>query len=592
VDRVVADDASSDVAMADSSAMDTRRSARESDTLYRRPPAQPPAESTSGGSWFTGGTELPAEEEHDLSEPVEPQYGPATPAGSNRTSFGFTAGPISPVRSSPSARQAAKASSAPAWQAADPSSAPPARQAGDRSSDPQGWQAGDRSSDPQGWQAGDRSSDPQGWQDGDRSFAPPVWPGADPAPEPAAKPSSAPPLWQGADPEPVRPEPALPVRRKGAAAAAEIAPISPSWPPPARLTPDKETLERVPGGPALRGPSGEFAEWRTPSGEFPLAGVGLQQRRSARPTSGGPSFGGADLVDLGSSEAGSPRTGSFGPRTGEQRRISEGTGEHRRVTRRDAPAEPLPPRQSRVVTVGMLVLTAIVLLAGTAVGIVYFSGSNETIDSVLQLGAGGSKNRVVTAPLDNRTTASFEMLAGANTVHVTIGELGDDLYRISTPDDAGFEPSPEIVNDDVKLQVTKDGDGTGGEIEVVLAAKVRWALRFSGYAETQLIDVSGGQVSEIEMVAGMRRAELTLPQPSGTVPLKINGSVDQMIVKSPVGSPVRIKVGGGAQTVVAGTRTLQNVAAGSTLTPKGWKTENRYDITAGARITSLTIENA
>ena len=37
---------------------------------------------------------------------------------------------------------------------------------------------------------------------------------------------------------------------------------------------------------------------------------------------------------------------------------------------------------------------------------------------------------------------------------------------------------------------------------MVLAAKVRWALRFSGYAETQLIDLSGGQVSQIEMVGG------------------------------------------------------------------------------------------
>jgi hypothetical protein len=94
------------------------------------------------------------------------------------------------------------------------------------------------------------------------------------------------------------------------------------------------------------------------------------------------------------------------------------------------------------------------------------------------------------------------------------------------------------------------------------------------------------------MVAGMQRAELTLPQPSGTIPLKINGAVDQLVVKSPVGSPVRIKVEGGAQTVVAGTRTLKNVVAGSTLTPKGWDTENRYDVTAGARITSLTVENA
>jgi hypothetical protein len=294
---------------------------------------------------------------------------------------------------------------------------------------------------------------------------------------------------------------------------------------------------------ALRAPSGEYAGWQvTPSGEY----AGWE--------------------------------------------ASDTTAERQQVHRAAEPDQAPPPRQSRLVTVGMILLSAIVLIGGSVVGVMYFAGSDDP-DSVLQAGVGGGK-RTVTAPLDNRTKASFELLAGANTVHLTIGELGDNLFRISTPDDAGIKPSPTIHDDDIKLQVNRDGDGTGGEIEVVLAAKVRWALRFSGYAETQLIDVSGGQVSQIEMVAGMRKAEVTLSKPSGTVPMKINGAVDQMVLKSPTGSPLRIKMGGGAQTVVAGSRTLRNVAAGSTLTPKGWDTTDRYDVTAGARINNLTIENA
>ena len=37
---------------------------------------------------------------------------------------------------------------------------------------------------------------------------------------------------------------------------------------------------------------------------------------------------------------------------------------------------------------------------------------------------------------------------------------------------------------------------------------------------------------------------------------------------------------------------LRDMASGSTLTPKGWDTTDRYDVTAGARITALTVENA
>jgi len=54
---------------------------------------------------------------------------------------------------------------------------------------------------------------------------------------------------------------------------------------------------------------------------------------------------------------------------------------------------------------------------------------------------------------------------------------------------------------------------------------------------------------------------------------------------------VRVKVGGGAKTVVAGNRTIKDVPPGSTLTPKNWAVPNRYDVGAGAPITALTVEN-
>ena len=284
-----------------------------------------------------------------------------------------------------------------------------------------------------------------------------------------------------------------------------------------------------------------------------------------------------------------------------QRRLAD-TGERRYVLAeppRPAPTGapvnlhtlPEPPRQSRAVTVGIVLMSLFVLVAGSVVGVVYYTGSDDKLDSVLQLGAGEAGSRTVSAPLDDRGKATFEVLAATNRVRVTIGELGDELYRISTPEDSGIAPDPQIRNDDVKLQVTSDGDGTGGEIEIVLAAEVRWSLRFSGYAEEQLIDLSGGQISALEMVGGMRRAEITLARPSGTVPIKVNGAVEQLAVRSPAGSPVRVRVGGGAKTVVAGSRTLKNVTAGSTLTPKDWAAPNRYDLTAGAPITALTVGN-
>jgi hypothetical protein len=399
-----------------------------------------------------------------------------------------------------------------------------------------------------------------------------------------------------------------------APAARQAAPSSENWPTSARLSAEQSTLDRGPGG-GLRASSGEYpAASRASSGDYPAVFQPASGEYPAafQPAPGQPASGEYPAAFQSASgdypAAFQPASGeypdAFQAASGEYPdalRVPSGeqlqwpavdsTGE-RHPAHHEPPVEPRTARQSRLVTAGIALLSLIVLVGGAVVGVVYFSASDDGVDSVLELGAGRAGARTVTAPLDNRTKASFELLAGANAVRVTIGELGDELFRISTPDDAGFRPSPLVRNDDVKLQVTKDGDGTGGEIEVVLSAKVRWALRFSGYAETQVIDVSGGQVSQIEMVAGMRRAEVILPRPSGTVPLRINGAVDALVLKSPSASPVRIKVGGGAKTVVAGTRTLKDVEAGSTLTPKGWNTADRYDVTAGARITALTIESA
>ena len=65
--------------MTDSWAAETRRSGWETDTIYRRPPAQPVVESTTGESWLTG-ADLPAEPDSPAAEQAEPRYDTATPA--------------------------------------------------------------------------------------------------------------------------------------------------------------------------------------------------------------------------------------------------------------------------------------------------------------------------------------------------------------------------------------------------------------------------------------------------------------------------------------------------------------------------------
>ena len=148
-----------------------------------------------------------------------------------------------------------------------------------------------------------------------------------------------------------------------------------------------------------------------------------------------------------------------------------------------------------------------------------------------------------------------------------------------------------VAEDRVQLLLSRDGDGTSGNVEVVLSSKVGWALRFIGGADEQIINLTGGKVSSIDLAGGSRRVDLILPQPTGTVPVRVTGAIDELSVTSPAGNPVRVQVDSGAKTVAAGERTLRDVKPGSTLTPKDWKVANRYDVDAASRVTLLTVRS-
>ncbi|GLY96751.1 hypothetical protein [Actinoplanes sp. NBRC 103695] len=254
------------------------------------------------------------------------------------------------------------------------------------------------------------------------------------------------------------------------------------------------------------------------------------------------------------------------------------------------------PRRSKALTAATVTLTALVLLGGVGAGVAYFSGDDKSLGSVLQLGndtsdkAEAPDDSVATAPLGNRTSAAFELVAGTQRATVKTQDLGNELYRISSADDSGTAPRPTVDAEKVRLLLEAKGEGARGNVEILLSSKVTWALRFTGGADEQLVDLTGGKLSQVDLTGSSRRVSMTLPRPTGTVQVRIAGAIEDLSLSSPSGSPVRVRVDGGVKTVAAGTRTLRDLEPGSTLTPKDWKTANRYDVAAESRLTLLTVK--
>lgn len=266
---------------------------------------------------------------------------------------------------------------------------------------------------------------------------------------------------------------------------------------------------------------------------------------------------------------------------------------HRATRHPAAPAgQPPAPRRSRGVLIAGLALTTAVLFGATVAGVTYFAGPDKDLTSVLELGTGDkAEQRTATAPMAGRTAAGFDLVSAVSRVTVRSEDLGDQLYRVTTADDSGVLPKPVLDDDEVQLYLTPEGDeGVAGAVDVVLSTRVTWTLRFSGAADEQILNLQGGRVAGIDMLGRARRTAIQLPAAAGTVPLKVTGAVDELAMTSPAGNPVRVQVKGGAKTVAAGARTLRDVEPGSTLTPKNWATNDRYDVNAEARVTLLSVE--
>jgi hypothetical protein len=191
-----------------------------------------------------------------------------------------------------------------------------------------------------------------------------------------------------------------------------------------------------------------------------------------------------------------------------------------------------------------------------------------------------------TAALNGRTDAGFDLVDGARHVTVRAADLGDSLYRISTPEADPVVPRAEEQDGRVRLSL----DGDAQSVDIALNAAVRWDLRVAGGAELSTIDLSAGRVGGVELTGGASRIELSLPRPAGTLSVRMSGGVSLFDVRTTGRTPVRVRVGRGAGQVTLNGQHHAGVAAGETFTPAAWGAAvDRVDVDAAAGMSALTV---
>ncbi|MFI7376350.1 hypothetical protein ACIBSW_40325 [Actinoplanes sp. NPDC049668] len=186
--------------------------------------------------------------------------------------------------------------------------------------------------------------------------------------------------------------------------------------------------------------------------------------------------------------------------------------------------------------------------------------------------------------------AKFALINGADVVRVAVGDLGGDLYQVSTPAESSVVPKVDVDGSSVVAGLRDGGRDGLAIVNVVLSDDVRWEVRLAGGASDQAVNLTGGPGGDVDFAAGTSRAEVTLPAGRGTQRVMLRGGASRLVVHLTGQAPVRVATGSGAGEVTIDGQTRTGVSGGSVFVAPGWEaTADRFDIDATSGVSSLTV---
>lgn len=214
---------------------------------------------------------------------------------------------------------------------------------------------------------------------------------------------------------------------------------------------------------------------------------------------------------------------------------------------------------------------------------------------------GGSAGSSFTVPRGATHTMSLRVDGGAGSYTIAGGasslvEARSDGGEISVRDDRRGDLA------DVRVQPVSFGDvfRFGGtppvNVDVRTANDVPTSLRVSGGAGDFTVDLRGMQVQDARVDTGASRLELTLPTPSGDIPVRVSAGAATVTIVVPDAVEARITTSGGVISTSTvnprlGASSIASIArSGSTVETPGYASaKDRVTVTVSAGASSITI---
>jgi hypothetical protein len=204
-----------------------------------------------------------------------------------------------------------------------------------------------------------------------------------------------------------------------------------------------------------------------------------------------------------------------------------------------------------------------------------------------------SNSKAAPPPTTAPTTAArpargtFVLVDDVSDIMVTTARLDDGIVKVSVPDDSDAVPRTSVDGGTVKLGL-RDG-GRDNDLVVQLDSRVSWAIRFGGGARKISVDLGDTRVRSVAFEGGAARIDLRLPPLDDTLPIAMDGGVNQwrIVTDGRVGVQVLARRGAGDVEIYG--RDRGGLDRGDEVSADG---RDGIDVNASAGFGSLSVVGA
>jgi len=194
--------------------------------------------------------------------------------------------------------------------------------------------------------------------------------------------------------------------------------------------------------------------------------------------------------------------------------------------------------------------------------------------------------------------AALEIDVGAATITMTGDDsLNGNLYRAHI-EYSGPKPGVTLDRSTGELRIEQSSNGVDFfqsrrlVMTLELNPSIPWTITSNTGAVSETLALSGVHVGSVQVNTGASKENITLGQPSGIVPVTVNGGALTVILHRPSGTAASVAVSGGALSLDADGRQTHAIGNLSFATPDFGGATDGYRLEVNGGACSVSIDTS